>query len=104
VSLAATNAARLGLGSVRAVVPDGVPPQVRFAGIWSKPPIRVGKAALHGLLAAWLPRLSPGAWAWLVVHRHLGADSLAAWLAGEGWDVTRTASKRGYRILKVGGR
>jgi 16S rRNA G1207 methylase RsmC len=104
VALAADNAASLGLASVRAVVPDGVPADVRFAGIWSNPPIRVGKTALHELLAAWLPRLSVGAWASLVVHRHLGADSLAAWLAGEGWDVTRTASKRGYRILKVGGR
>ena len=32
---------------------------VRFAGIWSNPPIRVGKAALHELLADWLPRLEP---------------------------------------------
>jgi 16S rRNA (guanine1207-N2)-methyltransferase len=102
VSLAAANAAALGLGSVRAVGPDLVPPEVRFAGVWSNPPIRVGKAALHALLLGWLPRLEPGGWAWLVVHRHLGADSLAAWLAGEGWEVTRTASKRGYRILRVG--
>jgi 16S rRNA G1207 methylase RsmC len=74
---------------------------VRFAGIWSNPPVRVGKAALHRLLADWLPRLHPDGSAWLVVHRHLGADSLATWLGGEGWAVTRVASKRGYRILRV---
>jgi hypothetical protein len=45
-----------------------------------------------------------GARAWLVVQRHLGADSLAAWLESEQggkWQVARVASKRGYRILRV---
>jgi 16S rRNA G1207 methylase RsmC len=101
LELTARNAAALGLAGIRAVRPDAVPSAVRFGGIWSNPPVRVGKAALHSLLDAWLPRLQPGGAAWLVMHRHLGADSLAAWLAGEGWQVTRTASKRGYRILRV---
>jgi 16S rRNA (guanine1207-N2)-methyltransferase len=101
LELTARNAARLGLERVHPARPDAVPDSVRFAGIWSNPPVRVGKAALHGLLADWLPRLQPDATAWLVVHRHLGADSLAAWLSGEGWSVTRVASKRGYRILRV---
>jgi 16S rRNA G1207 methylase RsmC len=79
-----------------------VPESVRFAGIWSNPPIRVGKVVLHDMLTAWLPRLDPNGEAWLVVHRHLGADSLAGWLAEQGWKVTRAASKRGYRIMAVG--
>lgn len=103
VELCARNADALGLGGIRAVDPDGVPPGVRFAGIWSNPPIRIGKAALHQLLAEWLPRVAPGAPAWLVAQRHLGADSLAAWLAEEGWTATRRASKRGYRVLEVRG-
>jgi hypothetical protein len=37
----------------------------------------------------------------MVVHRHLGGDSLAEWLRGEGWMVNRAASKRGYRVLEV---
>jgi hypothetical protein len=45
--------------------------------------------------------LAPGAGAWLVVNRHLGSDSLAAWLAENGWGVRRAASKSGYRILEV---
>ena len=70
-------------------------------GIWSNPPIRIGKAALHELLAIWLPRLEPGGEAWLVVHSHLGGDSLAAWLGARVGRSTGLASKRGYRILEV---
>ena len=101
LDLTARNAAALGLTGVRAVPPEAVPESIRFAGIWSNPPIRVGKVALHALLSAWLPRLDAGGAAWLVVHRHLGADSLAAWLGTEGWRATRLASKRGYRIMRV---
>jgi 16S rRNA (guanine1207-N2)-methyltransferase len=101
VGLTRDNAARLGLGNVRASGPDAVPATVRFAAIWSNPPIKVGNAALHDLLGTWLPRLHPDGAAWLVVHRHLGADSLAAWLTAEGWAVRRHASKQGYRILHV---
>jgi 16S rRNA (guanine1207-N2)-methyltransferase len=101
VDLTARNAAALRLTAVRAALPDAVPETLRFAGIWSNPPIRAGKVALHALLSAWLPRLDDGGAAWMVVHRHLGADSLAAWLGTEGWSATRLASKRGYRILRV---
>lgn len=101
LDLTARNAAALGLAAVRAVRPDGVPASVRFAGLWSNPPIRIGKAALHQLLGDWLPRLEPDGKAWMVVHRHLGGDSLAAWLGTEGWAVHRAGSKRGYRILEV---
>ena len=87
LDLTARNAATLDLPSVRAVRPDDVPAGVRFAGLWSNPPIRIGKVALHGLLGTWLPRLEADGRAWMVVHRHLGGDSLAAWLRGEGWTV-----------------
>jgi 16S rRNA (guanine1207-N2)-methyltransferase len=80
--------------------------ELRFATIWSNPPIRVGKAALHDLLLRWLPRLAPGGTAYLVVQRHLGADSLHSWLAaelaGDGWEVARHGSAKGYRVLRVG--
>jgi len=101
LALTAANAASLTQPNVRAVRPEQVPIELTFDGIWSNPPIRIGKAALHELLRSWLPRLKPDAIAWLVVQRHLGADSLATWLGAEGWKVTRTGSKRGYRILKV---
>jgi 16S rRNA G1207 methylase RsmC len=86
---------------VIAATPDEVPDTVVFDEIWSNPPIRVGKTELHEMLARWLPRLAPGGSAWLVVGRHLGADSLQAWLVEQGWRVQRHASQKGYRVLQV---
>lgn len=96
------NADRMGFGS-RVVVnaPDAVPDEVTFDGIWSNPPIRIGKAELHRMLRRWLPRLRPDGVAWLVVARHLGGDSLHRWLADEGWQVQRQGSQKGYRVLRV---
>lgn len=102
LELAAANASALGLADrVRAAPPDGVPEHVSFAGIWSNPPIRIGKPALQDLLLRWLPRLEVGGSAWLVVQKHLGADSLASWLDGQGHPVRRVGSRKGYRILEV---
>jgi 16S rRNA (guanine1207-N2)-methyltransferase len=101
LALVRENVARLGLANVRAVTPDGVPDGVRFAGIWSNPPIRIGKDPLHALLRRWLGRLDAGGRAWLVVQKHLGADSLADWLNGEGFPTSRLGSKHAYRVLEV---
>jgi 16S rRNA (guanine1207-N2)-methyltransferase len=117
LDLCARNAAKAGLRNVRCVAPDApdIPP--RLAGIWSNPPVRIGKAALHELLLTWLARLSPDApggsggddppappragQACLVIGRNLGADSLHSWLAAQGWSVTRLAARSGYRLLGV---
>jgi 16S rRNA G1207 methylase RsmC len=102
LDLVRTNARRLGAGNVVAAPPDEVPDDVRFAAIWSNPPIRVGKDALHELLRRWLPRLAPGGQAWLVVGRNLGADPLQHWLSDElGVAVERAASAKGFRVLRV---
>src|SRR5690606_17199309 len=77
LELCAANAERLGLANVRCVRPDDVPVDLRLDALYSNPPIRIGKAALHELLASWLDRLRPGCEAHLVVQKHLGADSLA---------------------------
>ena len=71
--------------------------------IWSNPPIRIGKAALHDLLRSWLPRLRPGGAARLVVARNLGADSLQRWLIDQGYACERAASAKGFRVLVVRG-
>jgi 16S rRNA (guanine1207-N2)-methyltransferase len=101
LDLCARNAAKAGLRNVRCITPDSpdIPP--RLAGIWSNPPVRIGKAALHDLLRAWLARLGPAAQACLVMGRNLGADSLHSWLAAQGWPVTRLAARSGYRLLLV---
>jgi 16S rRNA (guanine1207-N2)-methyltransferase len=101
LQLTSTNAVSLGLSNLRAVHPDQVPADLVFNGIWSNPPVRVGKLALRELLSTWLARLAKDASAWLVINRHLGSDSLAEWLGSEGWDVRREASKAGYRVLQV---
>ncbi|MFC0526454.1 class I SAM-dependent methyltransferase [Phytohabitans kaempferiae] len=101
-ALAAENAARAGATNVRVAAPDEVPEEVRFAEIWTNPPIRIGKAELHTMLDRWLPRLALGGVAWLVVARHLGGDSLQRWLEERGHEVARHASQKGYRVLKVG--
>jgi 16S rRNA (guanine1207-N2)-methyltransferase len=101
LSLCGANAERNGIHNVRPVAVDEVPLGLRFAAIWSNPPIRIGKAALHDLLLRWLARLADDGVATLVVQKHLGADSLAAWLEGEGWSVERVASRQGYRLLTV---
>ena len=103
LELCRANAARHGVGDrVQAVTPDDVPDDVLVDGLWSNPPIRAGKAHLHELLQRWLARLAPTAEARLVVHKHLGADSLARWLTTEGWTAERLTSRAGYRILRVG--
>lgn len=100
-ALTRLNADAAGCDNVEVVAPGEVPSDVRFAGIWSNPPVRVGLRVLHPMLTAWLERLAPDAMATLVVHRHLGSDSLQAWLQREGYDCTRLASHAGYRLLGV---
>jgi 16S rRNA (guanine1207-N2)-methyltransferase len=101
VELCARNAAAAALDKVRSVHVDEVPPEIRFRAIWSNPAIRIGKAAMHEMLARWLSRLTPDGTAHLVVQKHLGSDSLQRWLTEQGWPTTRTASRSSYRILKV---
>jgi 16S rRNA (guanine1207-N2)-methyltransferase len=97
--LCAENAAVNGCVNVRVVAPEQVPADLAFDEIWSNPPIRIGKAALHELLTTWAARLAPHGRMVLVVHRHLGADSLAQWLTTLGLHVERRVSRQGYRVL-----
>jgi 16S rRNA (guanine1207-N2)-methyltransferase len=104
LDLVRRNAASLGLENVNAVRPEDVPSGVEFRTIRSNPPIRVGKDELHSMLELWLPRLEPESDAWLVVQRNLGSDSLHRWLEGtlpEHFSVSRAATNKGYRVLRV---
>ena len=101
LDLARANAARLELANVRTVSAAEVPPDLMIDELWSNPPIRIGKAALHQLLLAWLGRLAPRGRALLVVQKHLGADSLHRWMEAEGWSVERLTSRSGYRLLEA---
>lgn len=101
LELTRVNAAANGAGSVEVSAPAEVAPDLRFDAIYSNPPVRVGRGPLLELLASWLGRLQPEGHAYLVVQRHLGADSLAERLRQQGWQVGRLGSKRGYRLLSV---
>ncbi|MGO9502329.1 MAG: class I SAM-dependent methyltransferase [Streptosporangiaceae bacterium] len=101
LELCARNAARAGLGNVRCATPQDAVLAGGFQLIWSNPPIRIGKQALHELLDLWLPRLAPGAHGYLVVQRNLGSDSLHRWLTERGWAADRFAARAGYRVLRV---
>jgi 16S rRNA (guanine1207-N2)-methyltransferase len=100
-ALCERNAESNALANVRVVAPDDVDPDLRFRAIWSNPPIRIGKQALHLLLTSWLGRLADDGEAVLVVQRHLGADSLQRWLESCGHRTERVASHAGYRVLRV---
>jgi 16S rRNA (guanine1207-N2)-methyltransferase len=101
VLLANENAEALGVADrFSAVTPDEAPGDATYDEIWSNPPIRIGKAALHELLLSWLPRLAPGGRAVLVVGKNLGADSLQRWLGEQGWPTERRASAKGFRVLE----
>lgn len=101
VELTRLNAAAANADNVTAATPDQLPADLSFDAIYSNPPVRVGKRSLHQLLLNWLPRLKPNAPAYLVVQRNLGADSLAGWLAEQGFAVRRLKSKKGYRVLEL---
>jgi 16S rRNA A1518/A1519 N6-dimethyltransferase RsmA/KsgA/DIM1 with predicted DNA glycosylase/AP lyase activity len=104
VELTQANARNLGISNINAVLPDQVPADLRFSGIWSNPPIRIGKKELHELLLMWLPRLEARGEAYLVVQKNLGSDSLQKWLTEElanGYEVSRYTSIKTYRVLKI---
>jgi 16S rRNA (guanine1207-N2)-methyltransferase len=99
VLLANENAASLGLTNYRATTPEHA--MGEYDEIWSNPPIRIGKQALHELLLTWLPQLVPGGRAVMVVGKNLGGDSLQRWLTEQGYPTTRIASTKGFRVLET---
>ena len=104
LELTRRNATRLGRDNIIAGTPDSLDASLSFDLIWSNPPIRVGKAELHDIMTTWLPRLTIGGEAYLVVAKHLGADSFEKWLGTEFASthiVTREDTRKGFRIIKV---
>jgi len=102
LELTRMNAKKLGLDNIRAVLPSEVPQDLVFSGIWSNPPIRIGKDALHTLLSEWLPRLADECEAYLVVSKDLGADTLLKWMqeSFEQLASERIETAKGFRIIR----
>jgi 16S rRNA (guanine1207-N2)-methyltransferase len=101
LELTRLNAAENGTPTVEVCEPGDVDPHLRFAAVYSNPPIRVGRDQLLELLTMWCNRLEPGGHAYFVVQRHLGADSLAGRLREAGFDVRRIGSKHAFRLIDV---
>jgi 16S rRNA G1207 methylase RsmC len=104
LELSEANAKRIGLTNIKFSTPDQVPADLKFSGIWSNPPIRIGKDALHKLLLSWLPRLEKEAEGYLVVQKNLGADSLQRWLEAEltkEFSTIRVETSKSFRVLRV---
>jgi 16S rRNA (guanine1207-N2)-methyltransferase len=100
--LARENATALGVADrFTAVAADAVPDAATYDELWSNPPIRIGKDALHALLLTWLPRLAPDGRAVMVVGKHLGGDSLQRWLTDRSYPTSRLASAKGFRVLET---
>lgn len=100
--LANENAQQIGVAErFTASLPDQVDPDLTFDEIWSNPPIRIGKEALHELLLTWLPRLAPDGRARMVVGKNLGSDSLASWLTEQGFPTEKVGSAKGFRVLET---
>jgi 16S rRNA (guanine1207-N2)-methyltransferase len=100
LEVCAANARRNGITNVETRLPEETQAEA-VARLWSNPPVRIGKEALHALLDRWMPLLPPDGEARMVVGRHLGSDSLAGWMDTRGWAVERLASARGFRVLRV---
>ena len=70
--------------------PDDVPDDLAVDLIWSNPPIRIGKPALHALLTTWLGRLRPDGHAPCWWSRSTSAPTRSsAGSTAEGWHATR---------------
>jgi 16S rRNA (guanine1207-N2)-methyltransferase len=114
LELVRVNADRVGTANVIAAGPADLPPALRFDGLYSNPPIKIGRGELHELLERWLGRLIAGGSAWLVVKRAMGSDSLHGWLnppwstwrasAGELRSSTSSRCSRRRRTRSTGAR
>lgn len=93
------NAERLAIKNIRIVEEREEGPDFDF--IYSNPPVRIGKKAMRSLISSCMARLREGGKAYMVVNRHLGSDSLMAWMKEEGWKVRKIKSSKGYRVIEV---
>lgn len=98
----ARNAALNEVLNISTREPGEVADDTAFDEIWSNPPIRIGKEALHSLLETWLARLTVGGLATFVVAKQLGAPSLEHWLNDlAGYRCQKVDQSKGYWILQV---
>jgi len=104
LELTKINAEMLEIDNIYPIMPDDIKDNIRFDVIWSNPPIRIGKSALHEMLIRWLPKLTSDGEAWLVVQKNLGAESLTKWLNTEcpiPVIAEKHSSAKGFQVIRV---
>ena len=104
LELTRANAAANGLSNIQVLSEDDAFATLGTNSvdvIWSNPPVRVGKAALHAMWEAWRTRLKPEGVAYLVMGRNLGSDPFLAYLNDHGWVGEKIASSKGFRVLQL---
>ena len=101
IELINKNASSLGIETLKTLALSDIE-ENSVDQIWSNPPIRIGKKALHELLIEAFSKLKPTGEGFLVVQKHLGSDSLAKWLEQEqDHKVERIDNSKGFRVFKV---
>ena len=98
---AATTPRRSGVADrVRVLRPDEADPETRYDEIWSNPPIRIGKAALHELLLRPGCRGSrPTGWpGWWWPRTSAPTPSSAGW-SSRATPASGPPSGKGFRVL-----
>ena len=71
----------------------------RFSTIVTNPPIRAGKKVTYAMYAGAIDHLHQGGQLILVIRKKQGAESCEAYLRTLFPEVTKVASKKGFRIL-----
>ncbi|MDO5723471.1 MAG: methyltransferase [Flaviflexus sp.] len=95
------NAERAGLTNIEVCGPQEgleIARETGVRGLWSNPPVRIGKQHMRDLLMDWLSLVTGESI--LVIAKNLGADSHAAFLA-DTFEVARLGSSGGFRVLSV---
>jgi 16S rRNA G1207 methylase RsmC len=86
------NSKSLGLTNLQVLEND----EQKFDEIWSNPPIKIGKKQTIELLETYQNRLTATGKMYLVIQKHLGAESIMKHFGGE-----KLKSKKGYWVISV---
>lgn len=103
VELARENAQHNGIRNVTVMESDVLSAVQgrKFDVIVTNPPIRAGKAVVHGIFEQAYEHLNEGGTLWVVIQKKQGAPSAAAKLESLFAEVEEVGKEKGYRILKA---
>jgi 16S rRNA (guanine1207-N2)-methyltransferase len=103
VELAKENALQNGIRNVTVMESDmlGALEGRKFDVILTNPPIRAGKAVVHGIFEQAYEHLNEGGTLWIVIQKKQGAPSAAAKLEELFGSVEEVGKDKGYRIIKA---